>query len=138
VCFTQLPFSINIASLLLCENTKMPALPLVTPNLFTWTPRSPVVRYGLSVGAVILATCLRLLLDPILGLTTPYITYFLAVVVAGWIGGGGPAAFAVIISAGAATFFFLPQVYSVSTLGNHAASLVVFTIMGGLIHSHAK
>ena len=111
----------------------MSTLALIAPKLFAWTPRAPIVRYALSVGAVILATCLRLLLDPMLGLTTPYITYFLAVVVAGWIGGGGPAAFAVIISAAAASVFFLPPIYSLSALQNHTAGLVVFMIMGGLI-----
>ena len=47
--------------------------------------RSPVLRYGFAVASVIVATLLRLALNPALGKTNvPYITYFLAVIITAW------------------------------------------------------
>ena len=104
------------------------------PNLLSWTPHSALMRYGFAVLAVSAATLLRFLLSPLLGDSVPYITYFLAITVTGWIGGGRPALFALILSAAAASFFFFPPLYrfSISGMAN-VVGLGVFTAMGTLI-----
>ncbi|WP_447980137.1 PAS domain S-box protein [Candidatus Nitrospira bockiana] len=95
-------------------------------------PQSLPLQYGAAALAVIGATGLRLLFNPLLGDTVPFITYFFAITVAGWAGGAGPAVFAVIGSAIAAIYFFyLPPVH---TLDPHAlTALAIFMAMGGLI-----
>ena len=103
-------------------------------NLLFRTPESALMRYGLAALAVSAATLLRFVLNPFLGDAVPYITYFLAITVTGWMGGGRPAFFALILSAAAATFFFFPPLYrfSISGIAN-VVGLGVFTAMGGLI-----
>jgi PAS domain S-box-containing protein len=56
-------------------------------------------RYGLAVLAVLFAWAFRMWLDLYVPGEVPFITFFLAVVFAGWIGGFGPAALATIFSA---------------------------------------
>ena len=55
---------------------------------------------------------MRSLLDPWLGNTLPYITYFAAIVAAAWFGRLGPSLFAVVLSCIAADWFFIPPRYS--------------------------
>jgi PAS domain S-box-containing protein len=55
-------------------------------------------RYGLAVFAVLCAWGFRIWLDLYVPGEVPFITFFLAVAVAGWIGGFGPAALATIFS----------------------------------------
>ena len=52
-------------------------------------------RYLAALVAVGLSAVLRIWLHPVLGDAVPYITFFLAVALAGWIGGFGPSALAV-------------------------------------------
>ena len=56
-------------------------------------------RYGSAVAAVILATLLRMLLDPLLEQKAPFTTYFAAIVFTAWYAGLGPS-LAVIVSSG--------------------------------------
>jgi PAS domain S-box-containing protein len=55
-------------------------------------------RYFAAVVAVGLSALLRLWLHPVLGDGVPYITFFLGVALAAWVGGFGPSALAVAIS----------------------------------------
>jgi PAS domain S-box-containing protein len=55
-------------------------------------------RYGLAVVAVLCAWGFRIWLDQYVPGEVPFITFFLAVAIAGWIGGFGPAALATIFS----------------------------------------
>jgi PAS domain S-box-containing protein len=55
-------------------------------------------RYGLAVVAVLCAWGFRMWLDLYIPGEVPFITFFLAVAVAGWIGGFGPAALATVFS----------------------------------------
>lgn len=68
--------------------------------------------YLVAVGFVAVATLVRSLLDPWLGDTLPYITYFAAIVAAAWIGRLGPSLCAVVLSCIAAEWFFIPPRYS--------------------------
>ena len=59
----------------------------------------PVVfRYLAATVAVGLSAVLRIWLHPVLGDSVPYITFFLGVALAAWVGGFGPAALAVALS----------------------------------------
>ena len=55
------------------------------------------LRYVAAVGAVVLAVLLRKWLDPIFGDSVPFITFYIAVVTAAWVGGFGPAALATVL-----------------------------------------
>ncbi len=63
--------------------------------------------YAIAVAAVLLAWGARAALDPVIPQQTPFITFYLAVVVAGWLGGFGPAALATLLSLLTAWFFFI-------------------------------
>ena len=97
-------------------------------------PQAPIVRYGFAFVAVVMATGLRLLLNPILEDNVPYITYFFAITLAGWMGGGGAAAFAVIMSSIAAGYIFIGSPWSVLIGGlQDRIGLLVFIVVGGMI-----
>ena len=74
--------------------------------------RSGLVRYGVAVAAVVVATVVKIALDPLLGQDNPFVLLFSAVVVSGWFGGMGPAVTATIASALVAAYYFLPPDFS--------------------------
>lgn len=101
---------------------------------FLKCPQPPVLRYGFAFLAVVVATGLRLLLNPVLEDNVPYITYFFAITLAGWVGGGAAAAFAVMTSAIAAWYFFIGTPWSLAMPGVHdRIGLIVFIVVGGMI-----
>src|SRR4028119_288518 len=53
------------------------------------TARSTLVRYGVALAALALATAARFALDPALGGHLPYVTYFVAIIAAGRHAGSG-------------------------------------------------
>ena len=61
-----------------------------------------VFRYLFALFVVALSAALRMWLHPVLGDSTPFITFFLGVALAAWVGGFGPAALAVALSIGVA------------------------------------
>jgi PAS domain S-box-containing protein len=67
-----------------------------------------LLRYGSALVSIALATWLRLLLDPVLGLQFPFATLFFAVLVAAWFGGFGPALLSSILGALLSSYFLLP------------------------------
>lgn len=71
-----------------------------------------LVSYIVAAGLVAAATVARSLLDPWLGDTLPYITYFAAIVTAAWFGRLGPSLLAVVLSCVAAEWFFIAPRYS--------------------------
>ncbi|HEX2475823.1 MAG TPA: PAS domain S-box protein [Lacipirellulaceae bacterium] len=94
--------------------------------------------YLVAVGLVAAATFLRSLLDPWVGDSLPYITYFAAIVAAAWFGRLGPSLFAVVLSCITAEWFFIPPRYSFKP--SYAApsdwvGLVTFLIVGAILAS---
>jgi signal transduction histidine kinase/ActR/RegA family two-component response regulator len=80
------------------------------PNAPTVKPENPGIRpvwqrYGFSVGVVLMAIWLRLLLMPMLETEYPFVTIFPAVVTAALWAGFGPGMLAVILSFGLAYYF---------------------------------
>ena len=55
-------------------------------------------HYGSALIAVVLATVIRLVLDPFLGDPFPFLTFFIAIIFAAWYGGYGPSLLALVLS----------------------------------------
>jgi PAS domain S-box-containing protein len=71
-----------------------------TPAIFTATVRNRPAAYCYltAVAAVAVAASIRMWLNPVLGDTAPFLTFYLAVAAAAWVGGFGPAALATALS----------------------------------------
>jgi PAS domain S-box-containing protein len=69
--------------------------------------RSLLRRYGAALMAVVLATLLRMWLDPLLESRAPFSTYFVAIMFAAWYGGIGPSLMVMVVGALAADYFFI-------------------------------
>lgn len=79
------------------------ARPLAHHNPF----REPLRRYAIAVAAVLVAWAARAGLDAYIPDQVPFITFYLAVAVSGWIGGFGPATLATLASAVVAGYFYV-------------------------------
>lgn len=87
--------------------------------------------YGWAAIAVIVAAVSRWLLNPLLGENVPYITFFLAVVVAAWFGGAKSAFLATIASALLAWFLFVPRYFSFDIAdSSDLLGVILFVLMG--------
>jgi PAS domain S-box-containing protein len=92
--------------------------------------------YLVAAGLVAASTLVRLLLDPWLGDSLPYITYFAAIVMAAWLGRLGPSLFAVVLSCIAAEWFFIPPRHSFKpsySTPRDWVGLVTFLIVGAIL-----
>ena len=78
---------------------------------------SPLLRYGVALASVLLATLLRFLLSPLLEHSAPYVTYILAVLITAWACGLGPALLAICLGAMGGVFFFVPPQTSLNING---------------------
>ncbi|MFL6198336.1 MAG: ATP-binding protein [Thermoanaerobaculia bacterium] len=74
--------------------------------------RPALVRYGCAALAVVVATLVRWLLHESLGGNVPFLLYFPAIIVAGWLGGLGPALLATALSGFGAEYFFMEPTLS--------------------------
>ncbi len=70
-------------------------------------PRSFMLRYACAVFSIALATWLRILLDPVLGVEFPFPTLLLAILVTAWFGGRRPALAAVVLGVFSADYFLI-------------------------------
>jgi hypothetical protein len=97
--------------------------------------RSPSRRYGFALLSVVMATLMRLALNPVLGDTrVPFTFYLLAVMVTAWACGLWPALLSVLLGALTATYLFIPPNYSLSiSRSEDITSLVVFVGLGSAI-----
>jgi PAS domain S-box-containing protein len=88
-----------------------------------------IVRYGFAVIVVALATVLRLVLQPIIPTGFPFLTFFLAVMLAAWHGGLGPGLLASVLSTLAADLLLIEPIYEFHlTAGYYWVSLGVFVV----------
>jgi two-component system CheB/CheR fusion protein len=84
-----------------------------------------------AVAAVILATLLRKLLDPVLEDTAPFTAYFVAIILTAWYGGLGPSLVALISGALLATYLFIePRGSFLIHDLEHQVSLGLFIFVG--------
>ncbi|MFO1304028.1 MAG: PAS domain-containing protein [Burkholderiales bacterium] len=70
-------------------------------------PGDAIWKYGLAILAVLCAWGLRAALATYLPSEVPFITFYLAVAVAGWLGGFGPATIATLLSAAIAGVLYV-------------------------------
>jgi K+-sensing histidine kinase KdpD len=70
------------------------------------------MRYGVALGAVVLALLAKLLINPVLGTESPFLAFILAVLISAWYGGMGPGVLATVSSCLLTAYFFLPPYYS--------------------------
>jgi len=87
------------------------------PNKTHFRPSSWIVRYGGALIAVALATVIRLLLNPVLGSSLPFTTYFVAAVLVAVLAGLGPALLTVAFGAALGTYLFIPKEHSFEIVG---------------------
>jgi hypothetical protein len=78
--------------------------------------REPTIGYAVAVFAALVAWGARALIDPYLPGSVPFITYFIAVAVSGWIGGYGPAVLTTALCACIARYFYMSPIYSFALL----------------------
>jgi PAS domain S-box-containing protein len=101
--------------------------------------RSPLLRYSIAIVGVLLATLLRMLLNPLLEHNAPYATYFIAVLFAAWACGLGPALLALCLGALGAIYFFIPPHNSMALSGAaNIGGFVLYLSVGtiGILLSH--
>lgn len=96
--------------------------------------RESVWDYVIAVTCVLGAWALRMMLDRLLPDYVPFITFFLAIAFAGWLGGFGPAVLATILSTLVARYFYMVPLhqFDLSELTT-AAALGVFMLIGLVI-----
>jgi PAS domain S-box-containing protein len=93
-----------------------------------------LLRYGLAVAAVALATLLKLLLVPLIQEQTPFLLFFFAILLSAWVGGRGPGLLATGLAALSVNYFFFTPHYSFGVAGTgQVVGLGVFLVEGALI-----
>jgi PAS domain S-box-containing protein len=90
-----------------------------------------LLRYGSVVVVLIVATLLRLSLDPVLQESAPFATYYMAIMFTAWYGGLGPALLAIPFGALLADVLFIEPRGSILT-GNpeHQVGLALYLCVG--------
>ncbi len=78
--------------------------------------RQRISHYLIAIGIVVLATLIRLALDPLLGERGPFLTYFVAIGLSAWIGGAGPGLFTLVLGGLTADFLFIPPRFSLGIM----------------------
>ena len=90
-----------------------------------------VARYGTAVLAVAAALLVRLLLDPLLGDSLPFLLPCLPVVVVAWHGGFGPSLAALLLGLfGTAYLFLAPRHDLAASLAGHPVMAGGFLFLG--------
>ncbi|HKI02399.1 MAG TPA: ATP-binding protein [Thermoanaerobaculia bacterium] len=102
---------------------------------FSPSERPAALRYGAAFLLVLLAVLIRWPLQPLLGMSTPFLFFFPAIMAASWWGGLGPGLLATALSSLAANFFFMAPVSSFSLSGFSAlVQILLFAGIGVLIN----
>lgn len=96
--------------------------------------RSHLLEYLIACSLAATGLGARYILQPVLGSTVPYITFFPAVAVSAWHGGLGPGLCTTLVSAAAALYFIIPpeDSFTIWSLSD-GLGLVLFLGVGSLI-----
>jgi len=78
--------------------------------------REPTFGYLFAVLATLVAWGLRIVIDPYLPGSVPFVTYFIAVAASGWVGGYGPAVLTTALCACIARYFYMSPAFSFQLL----------------------
>ncbi len=90
-------------------------------------------RYALALGAVLLATLLRLALDPLLHDALPYVTFYVTLAAVAWFGGLGPSLLCLVLGFVAGDLLFVPPRYEFAVADTVQA--IGYVIVGATIVS---
>jgi PAS domain S-box-containing protein len=94
-------------------------------------PRARLVGYSVAMLAPAASLFIRWPLWPWLGNAVPHMTFFPAVMIAGYVGGFWPGLLATLLSAVAANYFLTGQLRSLQFTGaNDIAALILFLVVG--------
>ncbi len=102
-----------------------------------------VLRYGFAAVSIALATWVRLLLDPVIGLHQfPFATLFFAIMLTAWYGGFRPALVAALLGSLASLFLLPPRGGFVFTGFDQWVGMILYlgtgfgiALIGGLMKS---
>ena len=95
---------------------------------------SVVARYGIAVGAAIVAVLLRLALNPVWGIRFPHIMLIPAIMLGSWLGGLWPGIVTTVITGVALEDFWIEPAYSWRmTNTSEVFGIVVFVAVGVVI-----
>jgi two-component system sensor histidine kinase AtoS len=96
----------------------------------TQTVSSLVRQYVIVFVSIAVAVWLRTLLDPLLGDHLPFVTFFVAVMVASWFGGIGASVVALLLGFVAATYFFVPprHTFAITSVPNVIGLFLYFFV----------
>jgi two-component system sensor histidine kinase/response regulator len=95
------------------------------------TPRSRLVRYGISVVIILVVVVIREFVIPAWSLAHPYVLFYPAIILVGWFGGFGPGVLATILAALSLTYLWLPPLYSLRIQDiQDASGLMLFIGIG--------
>ena len=93
--------------------------------------RGLCLRYGSVLVAVVLATLLRMWLDPLLGDQVPFTAYFAAIMFVAWYAGFGPSVMAIFLSVFVGSYFFAAPRGSLAINDlEHQVSAGLFVVVG--------
>jgi K+-sensing histidine kinase KdpD len=106
---------------------------LASWELELWRVRSPVRRYGLSVGSVAMALGLALVVQHYGFGDVAAPLFALAIAFVRWHAGLGPAAVAVALSTACFTYFFTPPPYSFEVNGEDLPYFIIFVVWAVIV-----
>lgn len=110
-------------------------LPAFSARMGALSGRSIAFRYGLSLAIFAVALAMRFWLDDYLAAGFPYLTFFPAVIISGFILGVGPGSLIAVLSGLASWYFFIPPFFafdfSLPTM--IAMGLYVFVVVTDLL-----
>lgn len=98
------------------------------------TRRKQGWRYAFAIGVAGIAMLLRILLDPLLGTSLPYVTLFAAVALCAYYYGTGPAIVAIVAGLAGTTFWYLappgpPAIFAKAELAGAIAYLLFSSVI---------
>ncbi len=95
------------------------------------TPPSWLTHYALSVAIVTVVIAIKRFVLPAWSLAHPYLSFYPAIILAGWYGGFGPGVLATLLAAVALTYLWLPPLYSLRIQDvQDASGLLLFVAIG--------
>ncbi len=94
-------------------------------------PRSWLRHYALSVAIVGVVIAIKSFVLPGWSLAHPYLSFYPAIILAGWYGGFGPGVLAPLLAAVGLTYLWLPPLYSLRIRDvQDASGLLLFVAIG--------
>jgi len=106
----------------------------ITKRTLSKEKLSTLLRYGVAALSVALGLIVRLPLQSLLGTSTPFLTFFPAVLISAIYGGFGAGLFATFLSGLIANYFLVPPAFSFSINNlSDVTNLILYFVVGGII-----